>query len=250
MSKMKKSKIDMRIIVISVIGTLIVERVFSLLSHWTGGVVSTLVDFYYLSAASTNGLELIRLLSVMGALLWLGYIVSIPLSNVIVYFRIIRPQNSFHDNNQEDGKVAVVIEEQTETEQEIFAEDVYLKARIDLLKIDLERAKKEISYEAPIMDKTGKAQTKCLRNSIIAIILAVVYFLLLFIYSHMPHTTRHIFETNLIRITPHVEQSEIDTLRSEWVQMQSRADYLEIRGRISLILDEIELRTTQEKTDN
>ena len=55
-----------------------------------------------------------------------------------------------------------------------------------------------------------------------------IYVFYIFTYEIVPATMCQSFELSVTRIEPYVEENEIKKLRSKWVSMETREDYLEI----------------------
>lgn len=89
-----------------------------------------------------------------------------------------------------------------------------------------------IQKKANIVIKEGKRTQKIL--SIVVVVL-FVYFGGIFAFNIFPHAVWTEYQRDLIKIAPYIEQHELDTIKSDWVCMQSKEDYDDIYKRINEI---------------
>jgi len=112
---------------------------------------------------------------------------------------------------------------------------------------DLKRAnenlllnEKEISHINSDISKVKEYNKNTKRLNFFTIILIILLIILSFvfiIYEYMPVRLKNTFDNNIIKITPYVETHDIEMLKSDWVRMTSREDYINIKEQIDTIIE-------------
>ena len=224
-------------IIVTFIATRLLTFIWEIFSYWSGSMWSTLVDIYYISAATISGLEFLRITSLWIFFGFVTYFLTTPILNLTYYFR--------HKNREQNNLEATCSDaSSTDDEPNILTKEdfiiEYLKA---LNKIAVINSKQLISLlqeltvlkNVTIIDKDTVKQKRSVVIGIVTIIIIFVFTIYTVAFMYFPYISRNAFENDIIRITPYVEATEIDRLRSDWVQMRGRADYEEIRSRIEYI---------------
>ena len=72
--------------------------------------------------------------------------------------------------------------------------------------------------------------------STIATIVWVLFLCNIIIFQYAPVVVKNTFDRRVVQVTPYIEAEEVDLLKSEWVSMESREDYVLISKKIDDIL--------------
>lgn len=223
------------------------------------GVISSFIDEFYRRAAASDGLELVRMVALItlfvAAAACLGFMLATIKTN-IDRVRMIKNKLYVHEDV---GCIAVSeVEQKGEITRDINDLEVQCKqgideivVNIDEIVVKLENVMNKLEDIEKDAERQHQDELRKKRKEIVRFVLGIfsIAFLLVYLYVfyHAPNSTRRAFEVNLTILTPHVEQEVVDTLRSQWVSMQSREDHQRIVDRFN---EEFELINERIKYEN
>jgi len=227
------------------------NMIFDMIRHSSSGFIQTFIDFYYRMAASVDGLELTRIVSI-----WIfTAIICRFLEKPLSYFVYYRQAKKIGNNktlevelSENDGK-----QDNPEDETEVSTLSL-IKSSFDIvnLRISLVQTYCEkivdscenltITEFTKVKNMNQRKRNLILGANIAITCVAILVVLFVVVFMYMPFTERQSFNSALIRITPYVESAEIDSFRADWNLMESRGDFIQIRDRINDIHDENNIR--------
>jgi hypothetical protein len=186
-------------IIVMAIGFLI-KSVWEIAINYSGNIYTSLINYYYLRASVTTGNELIEFgaTSIIGIM----YIIMGLLFIYIIsdYSKRIK---SLRDNREKN---------------------------------ELEVSLSEISITEKKIEKKGIKRLRC-EQFVNIICLCSIIFIAIYTYAfvYSPTKTKKVIDLAIIIITPYVEQKDIDMLKSEWIRMRTKEDYIKIETKINSI---------------
>lgn len=104
---------------------------------------------------------------------------------------------------------------------------------------ELQLVKEQAKHESiPDLVKKGK---KIGKAAIWAVVLIAFIYMFITFFVTAPMSLSNMFQQDIIKIAPYVEESEITQLKSDWVCMRSKEDFDAIYERINQIKEEHDL---------
>lgn len=187
-------------LIASVLFLVILEPLINIIKGVATKGISALVDYFYYSCSQTNGMISLCMLAVY----MLSAFVSREIVEAINLYKAVFPTSS--RSNKESAF------QNTENTESSLMDQV---ATIQKLK----RKEKilDILYKSLCM---------------FCVVVQVLFFLYFTVYRFAPAIIRESFDRTIIQITPYTEREKIELMQSNWVCMDTKADY-------DLIVDEI-----------
>lgn len=199
-------------LVASVLFLVLLEPIIKIGKNLTHGLINAFVDYFFYSCARVDGIDFICY-GVFYAFLW------------FVMYEIHNFSTTAF-SKKDDEKTSAGIDKNTNLEPQ------ERKQKTEDLLLEISKLKKK---------------EKCLKCALRIISKASIVFWILFlcnivIYKYAPATVNQTFNRKIIQITPYIEISELELLRSEWVSMESKDDYDRIVEKIDYVLIENNLK--------
>ncbi len=191
-----------------------VPPLISILNNGGKGIWTAIIDTIAINSAKTNTMDVLS--SIMG--IFLGFFISgTYLFSEYAYKKL-----------KEIEKVEKVID------------------RLEKEEITVSEARETVSV-IKNMQKPMKYKwmvgTRVLKLSIIVCICFLVIVVFLFMITNLlPVTYRALFDNSIDRISPYIDSSEVDLLKSDWTRMKTYEDYTIIAEKINVIDTQFSLR--------
>lgn len=219
-------------IVIGVITTVIcvyfVQPLIDISRGFTGSIFTSLVNYYYVCSATVEGNEVTRYAALLIFTIAMGLLIVWLFDNILKFTIAIREQKQ---HPTEDFK--------TETTNIISEEP------LDSIVTNIERIERNIlriEEQFNNIDEKRIYSTKALKRkrmlNIFGLLIYIIFLLNILVFAHFPYITKSKFNVNITKITPYVETKEIEMLKSDWVRMKTKDDYIKIVEKIDFIVSE------------
>ncbi len=209
-------------IIVYFVGELVARPLLGIFSNLSNGIINSIADYYYKSCSNAR----IELLIIQIAVLGLS----------IYYFSIIQDSIKTIKEIKEERKECDELEEKINnlgiTESENKKEETKEKKSLIETKKDLLGRVSRVRGKGKII---GAGLNVC-------VILLIISFINMVAFTVVPCVNRIVFEESTIKITPYVEQSEIDTLKSDWTRMKTKEDYQKIDDFIDDVIEKNNLK--------
>ena len=187
---------------------LLAKPILGIITNCSNGLFKAISDYFFSCCAHAK-IEVIVI-----------YIVIIL--GCIYYFPVIKDVILGIKDTKKEYKTYIELEEKLNNISNDSSKDVLVKSGDNKT---IENEKKDLFEDI----KNGKKQVK--RFYWIYIILSaliVVYFFIFTVFNIAPCFCRMSFDEAITKITPYVEQQDIDMLKSDWVQMETQNDFNKI----------------------
>lgn len=203
-------------ILISVIASIIFVRLVDPLMDLLGmigiRVIEAFVNKYYAVCANATDYQFIRFVA------YIVFIIGITgIWDVFKYFAFPPKRTSIEEKSELMYKEKIEESDLSNIENEVTK----LSMRMQKLKASKEKQQKQRVIISRIM--------------LVATSLCFIW-VILFVFA--PTLVKGEFDRKIIQITPYVTEERINLLKSDWVSMESKADYKEISEYIDSVLVE------------
>ncbi|MCL2633553.1 MAG: hypothetical protein FWD34_03455 [Oscillospiraceae bacterium] len=216
-------------IIYSVMGAAIfaiLQLVWGIVSNYSGSIIDSIINHYYYRAGSVVDNELSIISFAIMLTIFAGMVLiidSISIKNNSKKIKVSQKMNDY---------------EKTELPHDATPEE---KREIIEKRIQVLKEAKQVATDNTVSFESVKSLKRKRISDITHLCFSIFFIVYTFIFTLIPSSQKSYFEREIIKITPYVEAHEIDMLKSDWVLMKSREDYLDIRNRINAICDEYDL---------
>lgn len=171
------------------------------------GTINALIDYFFYSCSRADNVGFANYI------LYFAFILMIlpPIKDAVSLVWSFRKREDTSKNTKE---------ETIERKPKDLLDDI-LEIRINEKKLENKR-KKDMIFLKII--------------SVICTAFLILIFCNIVIYRYMPTVFKESFDRRIIQITPYVEREKIDLLKSNWVSMETKDDYMIIAEEIHSIL--------------
>lgn len=201
-------------VIASVIFAQLVEPLMDILGTAGNRIIEIAVNYYYVRCADTTSTTFIHTMA---------YIIFIMgVTNVWVTFLPFAFGQSKENSIVEKENADII---QQKLENQVSISD--LEDKISKLDKKIQRVEKDILRK--------QNREKIAARVMLVAIFCFFFLMVIFIYS--PVIARNDFDKKIIQIAPYVDNVELVHLNADWVNMETRDDYSELKWKIESIME-------------
>lgn len=194
---------------------LFLRPIISIASNYSGTIIQSIVNYYYSLCSNSNTNVLIIEIAIYGCC----FMIIQPIISGIFDIKYLK----------------------AETKKLIEYENILNSSQLITEKNadEKEPEKEELLQEISGLKKRNK---KSINKTISIIILGCCLFLSLICFKIAPCAHRNKFDETIIKITPYIEQNEVNKLKSDWTRMKTKKDYQKIDKFIDDVIEKNNLK--------
>lgn len=194
---------------------LFLRPIISIASNYSGTIIQSIVNYYYSLCSNSNTNVLIIEIAIYGCC----FIIIQPIISSVFDIKYLKAET----------KKLVEYENILNFSQQITEKNT------DEKKPEREELLQEI-------DGLKKRNKKIINKTVLIIVLGCFLFLSLICFKIAPCAQRNKFDETIIKITPYIEQSKVNKLKSDWTRMKTKEDYQEIDQFIDDVIEKNNLK--------
>lgn len=194
---------------------LLLKPIIAVASNYSGTIIQSIIDYYYSLCSVSNTNTLIVEIAIYGCC-----------------FMFIQPivSSAFDIKHL-----------QTETKKLTQYENMLTSSQ----QIEETNDKGSKSEKEDLLKEIGELKVRnknSIKREIILICLGSIGFFSLICFKIAPCAQRNKFDETIIKITPYIEQSEANKLKSDWTRMETKEEYQKIKIFIDEVIEKNELK--------
>lgn len=199
-------------LVASIIFLILLEPAIKIGKNFGKGIINSFIDYFYYSCARVTGIGFLSYLAFLAFVWYVLYMLQ----------QLFSMASSLPKKKKATNTQNADVNTSSKSPEKELVETILKNEKIKKQDSRLEKALRITSR--------------------ICIFFWILFLCYVFIYQLWPATVNGTFNRRIVQITPYIEASEIDILKSEWVSMESKDDYDQIKVKIDNILSENDLK--------
>lgn len=209
-----KNKEAVKWVLLTILGGILcefcVKPIVGVISSYTGTIVGAFANYYYYSCATSTISDLLSQVALIVIFAFYIY----PVVDSMNTIKKIKNYNNDLKN----------------AENQIMGTETLESEIVDNIEQKLENIQAEIKWS----NKKIKKLSVLHRITIFLVIISLINAVAFTVYPYIQRTE---FDEAIIKITPYVEKTKIDMIKSDWTQMRNHKDYLQIKTFVDNIIE-------------